>query len=147
MRTVGRTVCENVRDRPFDFYVAFLLFIAGLFALFSDSWPESMNDMAVIVMINVISVYYVIAGAVIMLSLGCNRRKHPVVALTGEMYGWMGIAAASIATVIMYIWAAFVHNPQSLVVWILMVCIWTGMGAASTVRFLDLRLVYRGLHK
>lgn len=147
MNRIRRTVCDNLRDRPFDFYVAFVLFLAGLYAIVSDIWPESISSTLVQMIINVISVYYILAGAVIMFCLGCRRRKYPVLALMGEMYGWMAVSAASIATIIMYAWFAFVHTPVSWWPWLVMVFLWLGMATAAGMRFLDLYLIYKGLRK
>ena len=147
MNKFRRTVCENFRDRPFDFYVAFVLFLAGIYAIVSDTWPESIADNTIQMIIVVISLYYILAGVVIMFSLGCRRRKYPVLALMGEMYGWMAVSAASIATVILYVWFAFIYVPSSWWIWIIMVMLWVGMATAAGLRFLDLYLIYKGLRK
>ena len=35
---------RRVWKRPFDFYVAFLLFVAGLYSIVNDTWPESVGN-------------------------------------------------------------------------------------------------------
>lgn len=147
MNKIKGALKNHLLERPFDFYVAFLLFLVGWYSIFSDHWPEDISNAFVSTIISIISVYYLVASVVIMLSLGCRRRRWPVLSLMGEMYGWLFIAAASCATVLIYIGSVFAGGPRDVVFWLLMVSIWLGLFVSSTARFIDLYSLYRGVKK
>ena len=131
--------------RPFDFYVALLLFVAGLYSIVNDTWPESVGDQLTQGFIIFVSIYLMTAAAVIMASLLCKRASRPVFSLMGEMYGWMFVAAASLATSLMYVGAVLHHEPSSWWLWGILFTVWVGMTIASAIRSFDLFLVYRSL--
>jgi hypothetical protein len=134
----------HLRDRPFDFYVAFVLFMLGLWAFVDPSWPERYTDGGMYVLMMFIMVYLMVAAGFIMASLLCKRQKHPVLALMGEMYGWFFIAAAALATSIIYLVALY-HGVSSFSVWAVWFVIWMGLFFASAVRAIDLFYFYRSL--
>lgn len=138
---------SKLRDRPFDFYVAVLLFLTGFYSIISDSWPESLGNSLISTLIVIISLYLMGASVIIMLSLSCKRQKHPVLALMGEMYGWMFVASASLATLFMYFGSLIGNSPSSWWVFSAMIVVWGGMLMASAIRFFDLLLIYRSLKK
>ena len=145
MTEIKGVLRNHLRERPFDFYVAALLFLVGFYAVISDSWPESVENSLVSTIIYIVSIYYIIAGAVIMLSLGCNRKKHPVWALMGEMYGWMFVAAAALATVLTYLGSLVSGNISDIPMALLLLAVWIGLFISSAIRFIDLFSVYRSL--
>jgi hypothetical protein len=137
---------SHLRERPFDFYVAFVLFVLGAYGIVDNGWPESFID-GYTWLVHIISVYFIAAGGVIMASLLCRRERHPVLALMGEMYGWLFVAAASGATSISYLVAVFYGGPSNWLSWTTWLLVWSGMSIASIVRFTDLYTFYRGLRK
>lgn len=138
---------EKLRERPFDFYVALLIFFAGLLTFVSDAWPENIHRPLAVVIISIISIYYIVASLVVMVSLSMRKKKYPVFSLMGEMYGWMFISAAAFATVILYFGFLLNGAPQSWWLWGMLASIWFGLAVASGVRFLDLFSVYRRLKR
>ena len=136
---------RKVWKRPFDFYVAFLLFVAGLYSIVNDTWPESVGNSVTQAFIVLVSLYMMTAAAVIMSTLLCKKASRPVFSLMGEMYGWMFVAAASLATSIMYIGSALYSDPNSWWLWAILLTVWVGMTIASSIRSFDLFLVYRSL--
>lgn len=134
---------SHVFERPFDLYTAFVLFVAGIYGLVDDSWPERFGSGFVYWIIHIISLYFMIASAMIMASLLCRRKKHPVLAFMGEMYGWLFVSAASMATVLAYISALWYADINNIWVWLIFLFIWLGMSVASGVRFLDLWHIYK----
>lgn len=144
-KVLGFFQSRKVWMRPFDFYVALLLFVAGLYSIVSDTWPETVGNGLTQTFIVIVSVYLMTAAAVIMLSLICKRASRPVFSLMGEMYGWMFVAAASLATSLMYVGAALHHEPSSWWLWGILFTVWVGMTIASAIRSFDLFLVYRSL--
>ena len=136
---------RKVWRRPFDFYVAFLLFVAGLYSIVNDTWPESVGNSVTQAFIVLVSLYMMTAAAVIMSTLLCKKASRPVFSLMGEMYGWMFVAAASLATSIMYIGSALYSDPNSWWLWAILLTVWVGMTIASSIRSFDLFLVYRSL--
>lgn len=147
MNQIKRVLANHLRQRPFDFYVAAVLFLMGLYSIFSDSWPESFNNPVMEAIVVIVSLYYIFAGAIIMLSLSCKRKSHPVLALMGEMYGWLFVACGSLATSIAYIGMLFSSLPDDWRVWTIMFAVWIGLFISSGVRFIDLFSVYRSLKR
>lgn len=147
MNNLKGVLRSHLRERPFDFYVAFLIFFAGLLSFVSDAWPENIDRPWAIVIISIISAYYMIASAIVIISLSMKRKKYPVFALIGEMYGWMFISAASIATSLLYIGFLINGAPNSWWLWSILMGVWIGLATSSGVRFLDLFSVYRSLKK
>lgn len=138
---------NNLRERPFDFYVAALLVIIGVYSIISDTWPETLGDTFIEGIVAIISLYYMCAGIVIMASLSCRKNKHPLFALFGEMYGWMFVCFAALANVILYIASIIGHAPNSWWAWLLMLFVWLGLFISSGLRFLDLYFVYKGMKR
>jgi len=116
----------------------------GVWGFVDPSWPEKYSDGGMYILMTVISVYLMISAGFIMASLLCKRQKHPVLALMGEMYGWFFIAAAAIATSIVYLVALY-HGVESFSIWAIWFLIWAGMAIAASVRALDLFYFYRSL--
>ena len=87
------------------------------------------------------------ASVIIIASMSCRRKNHPVLALMGEMYGWMFVSFASFATALMYLGSTIYATPASWFAFGVMEVVWIGMCLASGVRFLDLYNVYRGLKR
>ena len=137
----------KLRERPFDFYVAILLFITGFYSVVSDDWPEDVENRTFSTIIVIISLYLMGASTIIMWSLGCHRKKYPVLALMGEMYGWMFISFAALATLILYFGSLLGDAPNSWWAFFAIIIIWGGMMIASGIKFLDLLVVYRSLKK
>lgn len=144
-KVLGFFQSRKVWMRPFDFYVALLLFVAGLYSIVNDTWPETVGNELTEGFIVFVSVYLMTAAAVIMASLLCKRASRPVFTLMGEMYGWMFVAAASLATSLMYIGAVIHNEPTSWWLWGILFTVWVGMTIASAIRSFDLFLVYRSL--
>jgi hypothetical protein len=138
---------RRIWERPFDFYAASLLFFSGIVSILNDNWPESLEGGMAQTFIVIVSIYLMFAGAIVMSSLLCKRQKRPVFSLMGEMYGWLFVAAGSMATSIIYLWGILHGSHNDWGLWISLFIIWFGMTAASSIRFFDLFLVYRSLKK
>jgi hypothetical protein len=136
---------RRVWKRPFDFYAAFLLFVVGLYSIVNDQWPESVKNSIAETFIVIVSLYLMTAAAVIMATLLCKKASRPIFSLIGEMYGWMFVAAGSLATTIMYIGSILYNEPSSWWLWGILFTVWMGMTIASSIRSFDLFLVYRSL--
>lgn len=136
-------VFRNVRERPFDFYVAFVIFLAGAYSLSSTSWPEEFHDTSTQILINIVSGYMVLASLVIMSALLCNRKKRPVYAVMAEMWGWLAVSAASAATFLMYEFMIITQGAGDYGLAAILSLIWLGMALASFFRFFDIYLITR----
>lgn len=145
MNKVKGVLRSTIMQRPFDFYVAALLFLTGLYSVVSDTWPEQVGGGLTHAFITIVSVYLMISAGVIMAALSCKRAKRPIFTLMGEMYGWLFVSAASIATTLMYIGSVISNEPSSWGLWATLLFVWSGMAIASGVRFLDLLYVYRSI--
>lgn len=144
MNAIKRVFRNHLRERPFDFYVAFVLFFLGAWGFADPNWPESYADGALLFIMTIVSVYLMISAGFIMASLLCKRQRHPVLALMGEMYGWFFISAAAIATSIVYLVALY-HGVFNFSIWAIWFIIWMGLAISSGVRAFDLFYFYRSL--
>ena len=144
MNKIKGALRNHLRERPFDFYVAFVLFFLGVWGFVDPSWPEAYVDGGLLILMSIISAYLMVSSGFIMASLLCKRQKHPVLALMGEMYGWFFIAAAALATCIIYLVALY-HGVSNFSVWAIWFIIWGGMAIAAGVRACDLFYFYRSL--
>lgn len=142
MQAINGTL-RNLRERPFDFYVAFLIFLAGCYALFSQTWPESFHEQSTTILIHIVSIYMVTAALIVMASLLCNRSKRPIFSIMAEMWGWLAISAASTATFLMYSFMLATNEVQDLGVASVLDLVWLGMALASGFRSLDIYLAIR----
>jgi len=145
MNKIKGVLRSTIMQRPFDFYVATLLFLAGFYSIVSDTWPERVGNGLTHTFITIVSVYLMIASGVVMAAFSCKRAKKPIFTLMGEMYGWLFISAGSLATTLMYIGSVISNEPSSWGLWAILLFVWSGMAIASGVRFLDLLYVYRSI--
>ena len=144
MNSVKGTLRNKLRERPFDFYVVFVLFIFGAWGIIDPLWPEEYVKGILLIIVTIIDIYLIVSSLFIFLSLSCKRHRHPILALMGEMYGWLFISAAALAISIIY-GISFYNQIESL--WILGVwtVIWLGMAIAAGIRAYDLFIFYRSL--
>lgn len=143
MQTIKRVFRNHLRERPFDFYTAFVIFIAGAYALFSPVWPEETSIPQITILVNLVSAYMMIASAIVISSLLCNRKKSPVYAVLAEMWGWLAISAASFAVSLIYIAKIIYSGSDNLFLGIVLTLVWFGMCLASGFRSLDIYLAIR----
>ena len=146
MNGIKSTLRSKLRERPFDFYVAFVLFIFGVWGIVDSHWPEAYVTGVLLTVVTIIDIYLIISSLFIILSLSCKRQCHPILALMGEMYGWLFISAAALAISIIYGISFYdqVDNLWLLGVWTV---IWAGMALAAAIRAFDLFYFYRSLNK
>ena len=144
MNSIKRVFRNHLRERPFDFYVAFVLFLLGVWGFVDPVWPEPYVNGDMLLIMNIVSIYLMISSGFIIASLLCKRQRHPVLALMGEMYGWFFIASAALATSMVYLVALY-QGVSSLSVWLVWFLIWIGLAISSGVRGFDLFYFYRSL--
>ncbi len=143
MNKLYRTLPLGLRERPLDFYVAFVLFFVGIYGILDPTFPERYSDNLFNWFINIIGVYLVVSSFLILVSLvTCKNRL--VFSYLSELYGWVMISAASLAISLMYLWFIGTNAPGSLTIWTSWISIWLGMSLASGLRAYDL---YRRLKK
>ena len=146
MNQIKRMFRNHLRERPFDFYVAFVLFFLGAWGIVDPYWPEDYVDGTILTLISIIGVYLMVSSAFVMSSLLCKRKRHPILALMGEMYGWFFISAASVALSIICLVALY-QGVDNIYVWIVWIFLWAGMAISSGLRSCDLFNFYRSLKK
>lgn len=147
MSEIKGALRNHLRERPFDFYVAFLLFLVGLYSVVSDTWPENVAPDFVKATITIVSLYLMAASMLIMSSLICNRKRMPVFSLMGEMYGWMAVSAAAFSTVFLYVGAIVYGDSDNIKIALLLLIGWVGLFVSSSARFIDLMHVYRSIKR
>lgn len=138
---------KRLRERPFDLYTASVIFLAGLYSLVSPDWPERTHEPNAQVLIGLVSVYMMIAAAVVIVSLLCNKEKNPALRVFGEMWGWLAISAASFAVTLIYIAQMIYAGTSQLGPAIILAIVWFGMCIASGTRSLDIYLILKGYKK
>lgn len=136
---------RKLRERPFDFYAAFAIFIAGAYALFSPAWPEPTEIPEINILINIVSLYMMIASALVMSALLCNRKAKPIYAILAEMWGWLAICAASFAVSLIYLAKIIYAGSDNFFAGIVLMLVWFGMCVASGFRSLDIHIILRGI--
>lgn len=144
MDSIKGAVRKHLRDRPFDFYVAAMIFLAGAYSVFSPDWPESVHGASTSILIYIVSIYMMIASAIVMASLLCNRQKRPIFAILAEMWGWLAISASSTAAFLMYTYMIATLNAENIAVSTVLDFVWLGLALASGLRSLDIYLVTKG---
>jgi hypothetical protein len=145
MNIVEGVFRNKLRERPFDFYVAFVLLLLGIYGIADDGFPESTVGSEYNWLLHLICAYFIIAASAIIWSLMCHRKNHPVSSLMAEMYGWGFIAAAACATSLSYLSVFFTGGAENWLSWAIWLTIWIGMAVASLFRSLDLYNFYRSL--
>jgi hypothetical protein len=145
MNIVEGVFRNKLRERPFDFYVAFVLLLLGIYGITDDGFPESTVGSEYNWLLHLICAYFIIAASAIIWSLMCHRKNHPVSSLMAEMYGWGFIAAAACATSLSYLSVFFTGGAENWLSWAIWLIIWIGMAVASLFRSLDLYNFYRSL--
>lgn len=136
----------GIRKRPFDFFVAFIVFLLGLYGFFDPNFPED-YDWPIWAIMMFEDVYLVAAGAVIMASLIMRETgKRVVCSLAMEMFGWMFVSvAAAVITVTSY-WvpsSVFAGPDQPAAINYLWMGFWACLATASLFRYLDMHQWYR----
>lgn len=145
MQGIKGALRNRLRERPFDFYAAFAIFIAGAYALLSPSWPSPASSPQIDIMVNLVSCYLMVASAFVISALLCNKQKRPAYAIFAEMWGWLAISAASFAVSLMYIARTLYFGSDNLMMSVVLIFIWFGMCLASGFRSLDIYLILRGV--
>jgi len=145
MKKVLGTLPVGLRERPLDFYTAFVLFMVGVYGIVDDNFPERFQQPLSSFFINIISGYLIIAASLVMSSLLCNKKQNLISSYIRELFGWMLIAAASIAASLLYIASIVNGHPNSWVLWFIWLFIWIGMAIASLIRTYDLYSLTRGI--
>lgn len=145
MQDIRRAFHQRLRERPFDFYTAFVIFIAGAYALFSPDWPEKTSIPQINVLVNLVSIYMMVASIIVMSALLCNRKTKPAYAIFGEMWGWFAICAASFAVFLMYVARVVSNGSDNLFAAIVLILVWLGMCLASALRSLDIYIIIRNV--
>ena len=72
--------------RPFDLYVALLVFLLGLYGLIDPNWPPLESTPLLAMILTIEDIYLVSAGVIIMASIIFGR-FNPVRAVISEMFG------------------------------------------------------------
>jgi drug/metabolite transporter (DMT)-like permease len=143
MKAILRALPVSLRERPFDFYAVFVLFLVGVYGIVDDNFPERWQQPITSVFINVISAYLIVASLLVISSLLCNKKERPVYGYMSEFLGWMLICAASVAASLLYIASVIGDSPQSWIIWFIWLLIWVGMSIASFIRTYDLYIITR----
>jgi hypothetical protein len=141
-----RLVPVALRNRPFGIYVSTVVFALGVYAIFDG--PEIPAETGWMhLFITIVGVYYTVAALGVITSLVIDAKKHPAVAIFGEMYGWLFIAAAALATTIIYIIQApalAVAEGSDLGKAALWTFVWGMLFVTAAVRSLDILITHRG---
>lgn len=130
--------------RPFDLYVALLVFLLGLYGLIDPNWPPLESAPLLAMILTIEDIYLVSAGVVIMASIIFGR-FNPVRAVISEMFGWLFVSSAAWVITLTSWWippAIFVppypvdDHGWVLAIWIV---IWFGLAVSSLLKYLDIR--------
>lgn len=141
---------QGIKARPFDFFVAFLVFFIGVYGFFDPNWPEKF-DPSVAMIILIEDIYLSVAGLTIMISVIANeilRRKfNPRIFATSiiiQMFGWLfiSVAAWAIALTTPVVPPSIFAGEEGVTLWGWAI-LWAGLGASSWLRYRYIRLMTR----
>lgn len=139
MKNIWGRLPEGLRERPFDVYTAFILFLVGVYGIVDDTFPERFSDQLTIFLVNIISAYLMAASSVILVAIFKDKRQYPVFHILGQFFGWAFIAAAALATSLIYALSPlWIHNQDNWGVWSLWMIIWFTMFLAAQLRTMEL---------
>ena len=143
----------GIKSRPFDFYVAFLVFFSGFWAVIDPMWPEEYKENQMLYWILLIEdVYMMVAGLTVMLSLIALQtmiyKKRPrlmVSALVGDMFGWLFTATAATMITLSTPWfpPSAVAGDAGTMLWV-WAGVWGGLAIGAWWRWWDLHKLGRG---
>jgi hypothetical protein len=138
----------GLRERPFDVYAAFLLLVIGIYSLFNDIVFFNDLNNTLRILVAIVSIYFICSSTVILASLLKSPRKCPAFVLFGEMYGWLFVSAAAVATFILILGnPIYSGRPESWFVWSSWLVVWGMLSLASALRSFDLISKYRKIKK
>ena len=143
MKKILGALPDGLRERPLDFYTAFVLFLVGVYGIVDETFPERYQQPISHIFIHLISIYLIVAASLVLSSLFCNKKNKPVYAFLTELFGWMLICAASVAASLLYVASAVLYDISSWVTWTIWLLIWIGMAVASLIRTYDLYVITR----
>ena len=143
MKKILGALPDGLRERPLDFYTAFVLFLVGVYGIVDETFPERYQQPISHIFIHLISIYLIVAASLVLSSLFCNKKNKPVYAFLTEFFGWMLICAASVAASLLYVASAVLYDISSWVTWTIWLLIWIGMAVASLIRTYDLYVITR----
>lgn len=148
MKNILGRLPEGLRERPFDVYTAFILFVVGVYGIVDDNFPERFSDALTVFLVNIISAYLMVASGVILIALFKDKRKYPALSLFGQFFGWAFISAAALATSLLYaISPLLIEKPDVWGIWALWMSIWFAMFVAALLRSSELYFVIKGCRK
>ena len=133
-----------VRNKPFGIYVACVIWGVGLVGLIAGP-PFEVAITPSQFFVTAVSVYFLTAATVVIVAMFSDEKKRPILSIFGEMYGWLFIAAAALATCVMYIESLFTYGmPSSVSEFVLWMGIWLGLFITASVRSVDILVSNRG---
>lgn len=142
MSFVERPALEphGIKDRPLDFYLAFLVTFIGLYGFLDPNWPEDLSPLEFWI-ITIEDVYLVTAGISVMIALILKElRKYLPFAMALEQISWLFISAASAVIALTAAWVpptvVPLPNDQQTVAWVFL---WSGLCIAASVRSFNVR--------
>jgi hypothetical protein len=145
LKNVWGRIPRDLRERPFDVYTACVLFLVGVYGIVDSSFPERYSDELSPVLTSAISIYLVVASSAILYSLMKDVKKCSVSKVLCEFFGWGFIAAAALATSILYVFGLMNYaHPDSWVVWVVWLIVWMMLFVAASIRSLGVYLTYKG---
>lgn len=144
MRALWQRIPEALRRRPFGIYTSLLVFSIGVYGFFTDADTNLYDGNLPHLFIKLISIYLIAAGVVVLSASFADRRKHAAFSIFGEMYGWLFIAAAALATSFTYIGSyVYIDNPEQLATVALWLVVWGFLFLCSGVRAVDILVTHK----
>ena len=148
LKNVWGRLPKDLRERPFDVYTACVLFLVGVYGIVDSTFPERYSDELSPFIANAISIYLVVASSAILYSLSINSNKCSAAKVLCEFFGWAFVAAAALATSIIYVFGLLNYaHPESWVIWVVWLIVWLLLFIASGISSLGIYLKYKGKKK
>lgn len=139
----------GLRRYPFELFVAFLVFMLGLYGLINPYWPPIGSQPWEIVVMNTEALYFLISGAAV-ISTFFSRNKWPIESIVVQMFGWLFIGFAGVMALLIKLFipqSQLIHTDTTLG-YVVSGVLWISLVTASFVKYFDIRVWYRsGGHK
>lgn len=137
----------DVKEHPFDIFVAIVLFLLGTYAFVDGCFPESVSG-GPSWLIDIVCAYFMVSSLLIIIS-SCKfcMKSTPVFSIVGQVYGWGFISAAALATSISYLSVFFHGGADNWISWGIWLVIWLGLSIISLNKSLSIYKFYKGENK
>lgn len=137
---------SQIRERPFDFYLAVVLLIVSCMNIrSSENLPLYITKYLPSLLVDIISMYFIFACLILLISMILSNKNFPHFCFFAEMWSWAAITAASLSAFVVYIHILIIGNVQEFNYWFWGMLMYFLLSFSSFIRSLGMWLIYKKL--